>query len=87
MAYHMAMARKQVLVQLDDELVERLDRLAIAEGTNRSDLLRRAAWVVLKAADLKEADAKMQAAYRRVPQEAWLIEAAGRLAAETVPEW
>jgi metal-responsive CopG/Arc/MetJ family transcriptional regulator len=87
MAYHMAMARKQVLVQLDDELVARLDRLASDEGTNRSELLRRAAWVVLRAADLKAADAKMQEAYRRVPQEAWLVEAAGQLAAETVREW
>jgi metal-responsive CopG/Arc/MetJ family transcriptional regulator len=87
MNYHMVVTRKQVLVQLDHELVERLDRLAHELGTNRSDLLRRGAWVVLRAADLKDADAKMQEAYRRVPQEAWLIEAADQLALETMPEW
>ena len=31
-----------MLVQLDDDLVERLDRLAEQEGTSRSELLRRA---------------------------------------------
>jgi len=34
------MGRREVLVQLDDELVERLDRLAAERGTNRSELLR-----------------------------------------------
>ena len=29
------MGRREVLVQLDDELVERLDRLAAERGTNR----------------------------------------------------
>ncbi len=50
MVYPMVVTRKQVLVQLDDEQVERLDRLAEREGTSRSELLRRGAAAVLAAA-------------------------------------
>ena len=34
------MARREVLVQLDDDLVGRLDEIARVRGTNRSALLR-----------------------------------------------
>ncbi len=81
------MARRQVLVQLDDELIERLDRLARSEGTSRSDLLRRGASAVLEAADLLEADRALRDAYRRVPQDPVLVASARRLAARTAPEW
>jgi metal-responsive CopG/Arc/MetJ family transcriptional regulator len=81
------MARREVLVQLDDELVEALDRLAGEEGTNRSELLRRGARATLEAARLARADRDLVAAYRREPQDPALVEAAARLAAETVPEW
>jgi metal-responsive CopG/Arc/MetJ family transcriptional regulator len=87
MSYHMFMARRQVLVQLDDELVERLDELAAAEGTNRSELLRRGAAAVLAASSERDADAELQVAYRQVPQDPALLEAARRLAAKSVPEW
>jgi len=40
MLYPMVMARKEVLVQLDDELVRRLDALAARLGTSRSELVR-----------------------------------------------
>jgi metal-responsive CopG/Arc/MetJ family transcriptional regulator len=83
----MVMARKEVLVQLDDELVERLDELARAEGTSRSDLLRRGAAAVLEAADLLRADRELQQAYRRQPQDPVLVASARRLSAQTVPEW
>jgi len=76
-----------VLVQLDDDLVERLDRLATIRGMNRSELLRRGALAVLEADDLRQADLALQDAYRRVPQDPALIEAAARLAAETAPRW
>jgi metal-responsive CopG/Arc/MetJ family transcriptional regulator len=81
------MGRRQVLVQLDDELVRRLDRLAAEQGTNRSDLLRRGASAVLEAADRAEADRQLQAAYRRVPQDPAVVAAAARLAARVAPEW
>jgi metal-responsive CopG/Arc/MetJ family transcriptional regulator len=83
----MVMGRREVLVQLDDDLVARLDRLAAEKGTSRSDLLRRGAVAVLHAEELREADAKLQASYRRVPQDPAIVEAAARLAAQTVPEW
>lgn len=87
MKYNMVVSRRQVLVQLDDDLVERLDQLAAAEGTNRSELLRRGAAAVLEAAARVEADRALQAAYRRRPQDPAVVEAAARLASVTVPEW
>ncbi len=81
------MARKQVLVQLDDHLVAELDRLAAARGTSRSELVRRGVLAVLEAADVAEADRALQDAYRQVPPDPALVEAAGRLAAETAPGW
>lgn len=74
-------------MQLDDELVIRLDRLAAEKGTSRSDLLRRGAIAVLDAEELRQADAKLQDAYRRIPQDPAIVHAAARLAAQTVPEW
>ncbi|MET0903653.1 MAG: ribbon-helix-helix protein, CopG family [Acidimicrobiales bacterium] len=81
------MARREVLVQLDDELVHRLDVLAEAEGTSRSDLLRRGAAAVLEAADQRKADRVLRDAYRRIPQDPALVTSARRLAAQTTPEW
>lgn len=43
------MGRREALVPVDDELVERLDRLAAERGTNRSERLRRGAAAVLDA--------------------------------------
>jgi metal-responsive CopG/Arc/MetJ family transcriptional regulator len=87
MVYHMSMARKQVLVQLDDDLVDRLDRLARREEVSRSELLRRGALAVLEADRLAEAERSLVEAYRRHPQDPAVVEAARRLAAETAPEW
>ena len=87
MNYHMNMARKEVLVQLDDELVERLDRLARAQRTSRSELLRRGALAVLHADEIEQADQALRAAYRRLPQDPAVVESVARLAAETPPEW
>jgi len=87
MLYHMPMARKEVLVQLDDELVGRLDALAAKAGTSRSELLRRGALAVIEAADIAEADQRLVQAYRRQPQDPSIVAAAARLAAQTAPEW
>ena len=81
------MSRREVLVQLDDDLVTRLDLLASERGTNRSELLRRGAIAVLDAADMHRADVELQAAYRRIPQDPEVVQAATRLAAATMPEW
>ncbi len=83
----MLMSRKEVLVQLDDDLVDRLDRLANTQGISRSALLRRGAAAVLEASDLAAADRTLQEAYRRVPQDPALVASAAKLASATVPEW
>ena len=83
----MVMARKEVLVQLDGDLVERLDRLAHDKGISRSELLRRGAWAVLEAADIDSADDELRVAYRRTPQDPAVVAAAARLAAATSPDW
>jgi metal-responsive CopG/Arc/MetJ family transcriptional regulator len=83
----MVMARKEVLVQLDDDLVRRLDELAAKGGVSRSELLRRGALAVLDAAEIVEADRQLVDAYRRRPQDPTVVVAAARLAAETAPEW
>lgn len=83
----MVMARKEVLVQLDDDLVRRLDALAADRGVSRSELLRRGALAVLDAAEIVESDRRLVAAYRRRPQDPAVVVAAARLAAETAPEW
>jgi hypothetical protein len=83
----MVMARREVLVQLDDLLVERLDELAARLGTNRSELLRRGAQAVLAAEDLASADRELVEAYRRDPPDPLLVQSARRLAAEHAPEW
>lgn len=83
----MVMARREVLVQLDDELVGRLDDLARSRGTNRSALLREGAWAVIYADERLAADGRLVEAYRRVPEDPALVESAARLAARTVPGW
>lgn len=87
MHYHMLVARREVLVQLDDQLVAELDRLATAEGTSRSDLVRRSVLALLQAAEVAQADRELQDAYRRTPADPALVEAARRLAADNAPSW
>lgn len=77
----MIMARREVLVQLEDDLVEQLDQIAEDHGTNRSELLRRGARAVIEAEDLAAADRRLVAAYRRQPPDSALVQSAARLAA------
>jgi len=83
----MIMARREVLVQLDDDLVTELDRIAAARSTSRSELLRQGARAVIEAEEEAAADAELIAAYRRQPPDPALARSAARLAARTVPEW
>jgi predicted transcriptional regulator len=76
----LAVARRQVIVQLDDELMEGLDRAARKLGVSRSELLRRGARALLDALAEAEADRQLVESYRRLPQEAWIVEAGRRLA-------
>jgi metal-responsive CopG/Arc/MetJ family transcriptional regulator len=87
MLYHMVMARKEVLVQLEDDLVKALDRIAKERGTNRSELLRTAARVIVTADDEAKADAELIAAYTAVPQDPQETEAMLRIALEVWPDY
>ena len=87
MVYHMDMARREVLVQLDDELVEQLAEIAKLRGTSRSELLRRGARAVIEAEELAAADAELLEAYRRQPADPALVQSAVQIAARTVPSW
>jgi metal-responsive CopG/Arc/MetJ family transcriptional regulator len=59
--------RKQVLVQLDDELVAELDRWAARDEVSRSELIRRAVAAHLSDLDREEQDRTTVEAYERVP--------------------
>ncbi len=83
----MVMARRKVLVQLDDDLVARLDELAEQLGTNRSELLRRGATAVITAEELATADRELIGGYQRQPPDPALVQSARRLAARTAPVW
>ena len=83
----MVVPRREVLVQLDDDLVEHLDRIAKASDTNRSELLRRGAQAVIDADNERTNDIELIAAYKRQPPDAALIRSAARLAAKTTPAW
>jgi metal-responsive CopG/Arc/MetJ family transcriptional regulator len=83
----MHMARREVLVQLDDDLVDHLDQLAKTLGTNRSELLRRGAQAIIEAEDALVADRELVAAYQRQPPDPALARSAARLAARTTPAW
>lgn len=87
MVYHMVMARREVLVQLDDDLVERLDEIASRTSVSRSELLRRAAIAVIEADEWAQADRRLVEGYTKYPPDPLLLRASERLAAETAPEW
>lgn len=82
-----AMMRKQVLVQLDDELVHALDAVAAAEGVSRSEIIRRGARATLDAYSLAAAARAHSEAYRKMPQDPSIAEALGRAAAANTPDW
>jgi metal-responsive CopG/Arc/MetJ family transcriptional regulator len=73
------MPRREVLVQLDDELVEQLDRIAKALGTSRSELLRRGTQAVIVADAGRANDIELIAAYKRQPPDRALIRSAARV--------
>ena len=64
------MARRQVLVQLDDATVEELDAVGSKAGLSRSELIRRAIAGHLRDLDWAEHEAVAVAAYLRTP-ESW----------------
>ena len=87
MVYHMVMPRKEVLVQLEDDLVEKLDEIAKRTRVSRSELLRRAAQSVIEADEWAQADKRLVEGYTKYPPDPLLLQASEKLAAETAPEW
>jgi hypothetical protein len=87
MVYHMVMARREVLVQLDDDLVAELDDLSRRTGVSRSALLRRGAMALLEADRLARADERLIMAYGEQPPDGALLESSRRLASETAAGW
>jgi metal-responsive CopG/Arc/MetJ family transcriptional regulator len=79
----MAMARTQTLVQLTDDLLDRLDAFRAREQRSRSDVVREAIERYLAADREAEIDRRIVEGYtRRPPQDVWGEEAARRLIAE-----
>ncbi len=83
----MVVARREVLVQLDDDLVTRLDALAQRVEVSRSELLRRGALAVLQADEWAEADKSLKRGYAKYPPDPLLLAASELLASETLPDW
>lgn len=78
----MAMARTQTLVQLSDELLERLDARRAREGRSRSEVIREAIELYLAADREAEIDRLIVEAYtRRPPEDVWGDDAAKRMVA------
>ena len=80
------MARKQVLVQLDDAQVSALDRLVRTATDNRSELIRRAIDLYLEAAGESVADLRYAEAYRRLPEDPAELEGLRALSGSAWPE-
>ncbi len=76
------MPRTQTLVQLSDDLLERLDRLRLREGRSRSELIREAVEQYLAEHHEAEIDRRIVEAYtRQPPEDAGADEAARRMIA------
>jgi metal-responsive CopG/Arc/MetJ family transcriptional regulator len=75
-------ARTQTLVQLNDDLLERLDAYRAREGRSRSEVVRAAIERYLEADREAEIDRLMVDAYtREPPQDLWGEDAAKQLIA------
>jgi metal-responsive CopG/Arc/MetJ family transcriptional regulator len=76
----MAMARTQTLVQLSDELLERLDSYRAREGQSRSEVVREAIERYLASDREAEIDRLLVDAYTRQPPEnLWTDQAAKQM--------
>lgn len=62
------MARTQTMVQLSDELLEVLDRVAAARGASRSALVRELLWEALSEDRDRRIGELIADGYRRIPQ-------------------
>lgn len=63
------MTRKQTIVQLDDRLIDQMDRRAERDGVSRSHLIRQAVVAYLATQDQAEISRRIVEGYTRVPQD------------------
>ena len=78
----MPMARTQTLVQLSDDLLDRLDTYRAREGRSRSEIVREAIERYLAADREAEIDRLLVAAYtRQPPEDLWSDQAAKQMIA------
>jgi metal-responsive CopG/Arc/MetJ family transcriptional regulator len=78
----MVMARKQTLVQLSDDLLDRLDRYSSRQRRSRSEVIREAVERYLAADREAEIDRLIVEGYtRRAQDDVWSPEAARRMIA------
>ena len=63
----MAMARQQVLLQIDDALLSLLDERAAAEHVSRSELVRRSLRTMLAAEEAASIDRAIARGYEAAP--------------------
>jgi metal-responsive CopG/Arc/MetJ family transcriptional regulator len=81
------MARKQVLVQLDDRLVKRLDREARRNKVSRSEFIRSVLNRWFDARETARLERQYREGYRRIPEDPVWTETLGRIAAEMAPPY
>jgi metal-responsive CopG/Arc/MetJ family transcriptional regulator len=78
------MARRQVLVQLDDTQIAELDQLVAGGQDSRSGLIRRAVDLYLSAVEEGLADVRYAEAYRQIPED---LEEHAALRAHALAAW
>jgi predicted transcriptional regulator len=84
----MAIARRQILIQLDDARLAALDQRAAVSGRSRSDLIREAIDLLLGTGDAAAIDAAIVAGYERAPAsppDRWAFD--GAIAAIKAEPW
>jgi metal-responsive CopG/Arc/MetJ family transcriptional regulator len=84
--YHMPVSRTQTLVQLNEDLLRRLDERAAREGRSRSALIRDAIETHLHDEENARIDREIREGYERVPETDEEMAAAEREARELIRE-
>jgi metal-responsive CopG/Arc/MetJ family transcriptional regulator len=84
--YHMPMSRTQTLVQLNEDLLRRLDERAAREGRSRSALIRDAIKGYLSDEENARIDREIREGYERLPTTEGELREAEREAREAIRE-
>lgn len=84
--YHMPVSRTQTLVQLNEDLLRRLDERAAREGRSRSSLIRDAIKGYLYDEENARIDREIREGYERLPTTEGELREAEREAREAIGE-